>query len=99
MQKSAAQLQNRLENDGDEESQSIVEFDFEKNSNTDDRIAVECRDVLVEMIGSIEYAGNEMNFTKQDPCIDYYPKNIPGSAIKEEEEVAHKKKEKSCKTM
>lgn len=66
------------------------QLSFVKHVDPNDTIAVECADILTNMIESIAIAVNDTNFIKQDPDIDYIGKVVSVSALKESAKAASK---------
>lgn len=72
---------------------------FRKNVDSTDALAVECADILTNMIESIAITVNDANFIKQDPDIDYVGKIMAVGVSKESTKTASKtEKEKNTKT-
>lgn len=58
-------------------------YEFAKNVDQTDNVAVECADTLMDMITSVAITAHENSFIKRDPDIDYVGKLIPiGNSLK-----------------
>lgn len=66
------------------------QLSFAKHVDSSDTVAVECADILSNMIESIAIAVNDTNFIKQDPDIDYIGKVVSASELKESAKAASK---------
>lgn len=70
-------------------------FNFKNTVDTTDSIAIECADILADMIESVAHSVNESNFTKPDPDIDYIGKLIPVADLnKKSQKTGNNKTEK-----
>lgn len=67
---------------------------FTENIDRSDSVAVECGEILTNMIESVAIAVNETNFIKLDPDIDYIGKTVPVSELNKEISKAGSKTEK-----
>ncbi|XP_031631144.1 uncharacterized protein LOC116345684 [Contarinia nasturtii] len=72
---------------------------FKKHVDPNDKLSVECADILTNMIDSIAIAVNDTNFIKQDPDIDYVGRVEPVCASKESTKTTFKtEKDKNTKS-